>query len=90
MELRIPKQKIDLSDAHVGLDLPELERAIRDIAKEFIEGVFEENLRLEVEQAESGEMCVVLWSSLADGYETPIAEVPLDKLFDEYLERRNR
>lgn len=90
MKLQVPKEKIDLSDAYVGLNLPELERSIREIAKEFIAGVLEENLRLEVEQAESGEMCVVLWSSLSDGYDTAVAAVPVDELFDEYKKRRNK
>ena len=85
MNVRIPIERIDLSTMHVGIDFPLLEKEIRKMATEFIQGVLENNLRIEVQEVdESGEMYVVVWSNLDLEWETPIAEVKVTDLFQEY------
>jgi hypothetical protein len=85
MNIAIPIERIDLSNMEVGIDFPSIEKEIRKIATEFIKGVLENNLRIEVQQVdESEEMYVVVWSSLQADWETPIAEVKVTDLFLEY------
>lgn len=85
MNVSIPIERIDLSTMHVGLDFPPIEKEIRRIATEFIQGVLENNLQIEVQQVdESKEMYVVVWSNLDPEWETPIAEVKVTDLFEEY------
>jgi hypothetical protein len=57
--------------------------------------VLENNLRLEVQQAEfdadgeqTGPMYVVLWANLSDGWESAIAEVKVDDLFKEFMQKK--
>lgn len=86
MNLSIPLERIDLSTMHLDIEFPSLEKEIRKIASEFIQGVLENNLRIEVQQVdESAEMYVVVWSNLQEGWETPVAEIKVTDLFNEYL-----
>ena len=86
MNVTIPIERIDLSTMHVGIDFPSIEKEIRRIAAEFIKGVLENNLEFEVQQVdESGEMYVVVWSSLEAGWTTPVTEIKVTDLFNEYL-----
>ena len=85
MNVCIPVERIDLSTMHLEIDFPSIEKEIRKIATEFIQGVLENNLRIEVQQIdESGEMYVVVWSNLDPEWETPVAEVKVTDLFQEY------
>lgn len=86
MNVSIPIDRIDLSNMSVGIDFPAIEKEVRNLAKEFIQGVLENNLRVEVQQVdESGEMYVVVWSGLQEGWDTPVAEIKVTDLFNEYL-----
>ena len=86
MNVSIPIDRIDLSEMDVGIDFPAIEKEIRKLAKEFIQGVLENNLRVEVQQVDdSNEMYVVVWSNLQEGWETPVAEIKVTDLFQEYL-----
>lgn len=85
MNVIIPKDKVNLDDAYIGIDFPIIETEIRRIATEFIEGVLEENLRVNIQDDEqTNEKYVVVWASLYDGFDTPIATVPITDLFKEY------
>lgn len=89
MQVQIPRKKIDLSEMHLGLELPEIEKSVRKIAEEFIQGVLEENVELTVQpDDESGRLHVVLWLNLYEGYETAFAAVPVDDLFEEYVKAK--
>ena len=91
MEFKIPKQKIDLTDCYVGVDIPAIETAVRKIATEFIEGVLESSMRLDIQQIdETGKFYAVLWVNLYEGYETPVVDIPVDILFDEYLKNKEK
>lgn len=89
MDVRINLERIDLSNHVLGeLGFPSLEAEIRRMAAEYIQGVLENNLRLEVQPVdEDGPMYVVLWANLNDDWESPIAEIPVDDLFREFLKR---
>tara|TARA_R110000822_G_scaffold648_2_gene2847 strand:+ start:1821 stop:2102 length:282 start_codon:yes stop_codon:yes gene_type:complete len=89
MDIRIELEKIDLSDNYLDLNFPSLEAEVRRMATEFVKGVLEENLRLDIQQTDgSGELYAVLWACLSDGVDTPIAEIPIDALFKEFLESK--
>ena len=66
MNVRIPIERIDLSTMHIGIDFPLLEKEIRRIAAEFIQGVLENNLRIEVQQVDESRGDVVHWGELAE------------------------
>mgnify|MGYP003348552042 CR=1 FL=1 len=85
MKLKIDLEDIDLSNHHVGLDFPAIEKSVRDVAKDFIRGVVEENMYLEITTEESGGMYVVLWANLFDGSDRVVAYIPIEELFDEYI-----
>lgn len=86
MNVSIPIKRIDLSTMEVGIDFPAIEKEIRKLAQEFIQGVLENNLRVEVQPVDdSNEMYVVVWSNLQEGWETPVAEIKVTDLFQEYL-----
>lgn len=89
MDVRINLERIDLSNHVLGeLGFPSLEAEIRRMAAEYIQGVLENNLRLEVQPVdEDGPMYVVLWANLNDDWESPIAEIPVDDLFREFLKK---
>jgi len=88
MDLEIPVEKIDLSDHHLGLDIPALEQSIRDLSKEFIQGVLQNNMSLEIQlDDEKNEMYVVLWANLFKGGDVVLAYIPVQELFDEYLKK---
>lgn len=96
MNVCIELEKIDLSEHHLGeLRFSSLEAEIRRMATEYIKGVLENNLRLEVQQAEfdddgeqTGPMYVVLWANLSDGWESAIAEIKVDDLFKEFMQKK--
>jgi hypothetical protein len=96
MDVHIELEKIDLSNHVLGdLGFPSLEAEIRRLAAEYIKGVLENNLRLDVQQAEfdadgeqTGPMYVVLWANLSDGWESAIAEVKVDDLFKEFMQKK--
>lgn len=87
MKFKIPTDNIDLSDAYIG-EMPEIERIIRKVTTEFIQGVFEENLDIEIqEDEETGEKYVVVYSCLEE-LEGAVAEINVNDLFLEYLEKQ--
>ena len=90
MNLEIPIEKIDLTEHYVGLDIPAIEQSVRNVAKEFIQGVLQENMHLEIHaDDENGELHVVLWANLSkDGVEDVVAYIPIQNLFDEYIKRK--
>jgi len=90
MHVRVDLKSIDLSSCVLGdLGFPSLEAEIRRMAAEFIQGVLENNLKLEVQPLdEDGPMYVVLWADLNDDWESPIAEIKVDDLFKEYLKKK--
>lgn len=92
MEVRINLEKIDLSNHELGdLGFSSLEAEIRRMAAEYIQGVLENNLRLEVQPVdEGGPMYVVLWANLSDDWESPIAEIKVDDLFKEFLSKKEQ
>jgi len=92
MDVHIELKKIDLSEHYLGdVSFPTLEAEVRRMAAEYIKAVLEANLRFEIEQInESSELYAVLWACLSDGVETPIAEIPVDALFKEFLERKEK
>ena len=91
MDVRINLEKIDLTNHVLGdLGFPSLEAEIRRMAAEYIQGVLENNLRLEVQPLdEDGPMYAVLWANLSDEWESPIAEILVDDLFKEYLAKKD-
>lgn len=90
MDLHVKLEQIDLSEHELGdLSFPSLEAEIRRLAAEYIKGVLENNLRLEVQPVtEDGPMYVTLWAMLNNEWETVIAEEPVDELFKEYLKNK--
>lgn len=88
MKLQINLEDIDLSNHHVGLDFPAIEKSVRDVAKDFIRCVVKENMELEITTEESGEMYVVLWANLFDDLNRVVAYIPIQELFDEYIKRK--
>ena len=96
MDVHVELEKIDLSNHVLGdLGFPSLEAEIRRLAAEYIKGVLENNLRLEVQQAEfdadgeqTGPMYVVLWANLSDDWESAIAEIKVDDLFKEFMQKK--
>ena len=92
MDLHIKLEQIDLSGHEVGdLDFPSLEAEIRRLATEYIQGVLENNLRLEVQPInENGPLYAVLWANLNQEWESPIAEVLVDDLFKDFLQRKEK
>ena len=97
MQVEINLERIDLSGFVLGeLGFPSLEAEIRRMAALYIQGVLENNLRFVLEQAErdddgehSGPMYVVLWANLNDDWESPIAQIPVDDLFKEFLAKKD-
>ena len=91
MQVRVKLKSIDLSSCVLGdLGFPSLEAEIRRMAAEFIQGVLENNLRLEVQPVdENGPMYAVLWADLNDEWESPIAEILVDDLFKEFLAKKD-
>ena len=97
MKVEINLERIDLSGFVLGeLGFPSLEQEIRRMAALYIQGVLENNLRFVLEQAEfdedgehSGPMYVVLWANLNDEWESPIAQIPVDDLFKEFLAKKD-
>ena len=95
MNVHVELEKIDLSEHHLGeLGFPSLEAEIRRMAAEYIKGVLENNLRLDIQQAEfnddgeqTGPMYVVLWANLSDGWESAIAQIKVDDLFKEFMQK---
>jgi hypothetical protein len=91
MDVRIELEKIDLSNNYLELNFPTLEAEVRRMATEFVKGVLEENLHLDIQQIdEGGELYAVLWACLSDGVDTPIAEIPVAALFKEFLESKEK
>ena len=92
MDLHIKLEQIDLSGHEIGdLDFPSLETEIRRVTAEYIQGVLENNLRLEVQHIdENGPMYAVLWANLNQEWESPIAEVLVDDLFNEFLKTKEK
>ena len=92
MDLHIKLEQIDLSGHEVGdLDFPSLEAEIRRLATEYIQGVLENNLRLEIQPInENGPMYAVLWANLNQEWESPIVEVLVDDLFKDFLQRKEK
>ena len=94
MELHVKLEQIDLSDHELGdLGFPSLEAEIRRLAAEYIKGVLENSLRLEVLNSgdeEDGPKYVTLWANLNQEWETVIAEVMVDDLFKEYLKNKEK
>lgn len=89
MKLQIKSESIDLSDHHLGLDFPAIEAAVRSLAEDFIKGVLEENMNLELQKdEETGDAYIVLWAGLKPGLDDAVAYVPVQKLFDEYLQKQ--
>jgi hypothetical protein len=89
MNVQIPKEKVDLSDCHVGLDFPAIEQEVRKIATEFVQGVLESNVSINIQpDLDDGKLHVVLWFNLYDAYDTPVASVPVNDLFEEYLKTK--
>lgn len=95
MHVYVDLEKIDLSEHHLGeLRFSSLEAEIRRMAAEYIKGVLENNLRLDIQQAEfnddgeqTGPMYVVLWANLSDGWDSAIAQVKVDDLFKEFMQK---
>jgi hypothetical protein len=86
MIIPIPTDKIDLSECHLGIDIPVLEESIREIAKEFIQGVLENGLRLDlVIDEEDGKIHVALWGDLTKDGDDLLAWIPIQDLINEYI-----
>ena len=73
----------------MGLNFPAIEQEVRKIATDFVQGVLENNVSIDIQpDLGDGKLHVVLWFNLYDGYATPVASILVNDLFEEYLKTK--